>query len=160
MLTISIGKKALLFSLPNSLGEIVSLEQFLGRWVVLYFYPKDNTPGCTIESIDFSCLQKDFEKLNAVVLGISPDSLKSHCNFVEKQHLTIILLSDPEKKILKKYGVWGKKKFMGREYDGVLRTTVLVDPMGRVACVWENVSVKGHAAIVLQKLKQLFFLLD
>ncbi len=155
MVLTTVGKKAFVFSLPNQDGEVVSLDSFLGQWVVLYFYPKDNTPGCTIEAIDFSKLQTEFEQVNAVIFGVSPDSPKSHCSFREKQKLSLMLLSDEKKVVLKKYGVWGKKKFMGREYEGVLRTTILIDPKGKVAFVWENVSVKGHAAVVLKKLKDL-----
>ncbi len=155
MVLISVGKKALNFSLPNQDGEVVSLDSFLGKWLVLYFYPKDNTPGCTVEGIDFSRLQDNFELVNAVILGVSPDSVKSHCSFIGKRKLTIPLLSDEKKVVLEKYGVWGKKRFMGREYVGVLRTTILIDPKGKVVFIWENVKVKGHAAAILEKLKEL-----
>ncbi len=149
------GKKAEDFSLPDQDGEEVKLSDFKGKWVVLYFYPKDNTPGCTIEAIDFTKSLKSLQSLGAVVLGVSPDSTKSHCNFIEKQKLRITLLSDEEKKVLKKYKVWGKKKFMGREYMGVMRSTFLIDPKGKIAYIWENVNVKGHADEVKQKLKEL-----
>ncbi len=155
MVLVSVGKKALNFSLPNQDGKLVSLDSFLGKWLVLYFYPKDDTPGCTVEGIDFTHLLPLFRKAGAEVVGVSPDSGKSHCKFQAKHKLTIMLLSDVEKKTLKEYGVWGKKKFMGREYEGVLRTTVLVDPKGKVAFLWENVSVKGHAAAILEKLNEL-----
>ena len=147
------GQKAPLFSLPNQDNQSTSLSNFKGKWVILYFYPKDNTPGCTIEALDFTKYNKEFEKNNAVILGVSPDSSKSHCNFIEKQTLNIQLLSDETHSVLEKYGVWGKKKFMGREYMGVLRTTVLIDPAGKIAHIWENVSVKGHAEDVLKELK-------
>lgn len=155
MVLTMVGEKAVVFSLPNPDGEIVSLDNFLGRWLVLYFYPKDDTPGCTIEGIDFTHLLSQFRKVGAEVVGISPDSGKSHCKFQAKHKLKVMLLSDVEKTILKEYGVWGKKKFMGREYEGVLRTTILIDPKGKVAFLWETVSVKGHAAAVLEKLKEL-----
>ena len=146
------GRPAPDFSLPEMNGKEVSLGNFKGRWVVLYFYPKDDTPGCTIEAIDFSALQKQFSKEGAVILGISPDPTKSHCSFTQKHDLSIILLSDPEKEVLQKYNAWGKKKFMGREYMGVLRTTLLIDPKGTIRQVWENVKVKGHAQEVLDLL--------
>ena len=151
-LIMKLGLIAPTFSLPDMNDKEVSLQDFKGKWVVLYFYPKDDTPGCTIEAIDFSGLQKEFAKVGAVILGISPDSEKSHCRFIEKHSLNIILLSDPGKKVLQQYKVWGKKKFMGREYMGVLRTTFLIDPKGKIQQVWENVSVKGHAQEVLDTL--------
>ena len=122
------GTKAPDFRLKDQDGKEVSLKDFQGRWLILYFYPKDNTPGCTIEAIDFSKMRSDFKKEGAEIAGVSPDSGKSHCSFIEKQDLTITLLSDVSKKTLQAYGVWKKKKFMGREYMGVLRTTVLIDP--------------------------------
>ncbi len=155
MVLTTVGKKAFVFSLPDQDGETVSLDDFSRRWVVLYFYPKDDTPGCTIEGIDFTHLLPRFRKAGAEVVGVSPDSGKSHCKFQAKHKLKVMLLSDVEKKILKEYGVWGKKKFMGREYEGVLRATILIDPEGKVAFLWEKVSVKGHAAAVLEKLKEL-----
>ncbi len=131
----------------------VSLSDFKGKWVVLYFYPKDNTPGCTIEAIDFSSLKKDFEKFNAVVLGVSPDSVESHCKFIEKKELTIDLLSDSEKEVAKAYGVWDKKKFMGKEYMGIIRSTFLIKD-GKIIKAWSPVKVKGHAEAVLEEIKK------
>jgi thioredoxin-dependent peroxiredoxin len=151
----NIGQTAPEFTIPNQNGEDVSLSDFKGKWVILYFYPKDNTPGCTIEAIDFTALKGEFEKLNAVLLGVSKDSPKSHCNFIEKQNLTIILLSDEEKEVQKKYESWGPKKFMGREFMGTLRSTVLIDPEGKIAYHWQNVKAKGHAQVVLEKLQEL-----
>jgi len=148
-------QKAPSFILLNQEGKKVNLTDFKRKWVVLYFYPKDNTPGCTIEAIDFSKLKTEFEKHNVVVLGVSPDSAKSHCSFIEKKDLTIMLLSDEEKKAAALYGVWGKKKFMGREFMGVIRSTFLIDPAGKIAHVWSPVSVKGHAEEVLGMVKGL-----
>ncbi len=150
-----LGTAAPHFSLTDSGEKVVSLSEFKGKWVILYFYPKDDTPGCTIEAIDFSGLQKEFAKAGAVILGVSPDSAKSHCRFTEKHNLNIILLSDPEKEVLQKYKVWGKKKFMGREYLGVVRTTFLIDTQGKIRQIWENVKVKNHAQEVLDALKSI-----
>ncbi len=149
------GKKAAAFSVENQDGETVSLASFKGKWLVLYFYPRDNTPGCTIEAIDFTALKKEFEKLGAVVVGVSGDSVKSHCSFIEKKDLQIELLSDPTKEMMKAYGVWGLKKFMGKEYMGVIRSTFLIDSSGVIKKVWSPVKVKGHAAAVLEVLKEM-----
>jgi len=138
------------FSLLNSAGKETRLSDFRGRWVVLYFYPKDNTSGCTREAIDFSALLPEFTKTNAVVVGISPDSTASHERFIAKQSLTIELLSDPEKTALGTYGVWQKKKLYGREFPGVVRTTLLIDPDGIIRQRWDKVKVAGHAEEVLE----------
>ncbi len=136
------------FCLRDQAENEVCLKDFLGKWVVLYFYPKDNTPGCTIEAKDFSADFKDFENLDAVVIGVSADSCDSHKRFAEKHNLKLRLLSDPDKQVLKAYGAWGKKKFMGREFDGIIRSTYLIDPKGNIVKHWPKVSVKGHAAEV------------
>lgn len=149
-----IGKKAPAFTLPNQDGEKISLSDFKGKWVVLYFYPRDNTPGCTIEAIDFTKKLLEFKKRNAVVLGCSPDSTESHCKFIDKRKLKLTLLSDPEHKMMDKYGVWGKKKFLGKEFMGVIRSTFLIDPSGKVSQVWSPVKVKNHAETVLSLLKE------
>ncbi|MFQ5433015.1 MAG: thioredoxin-dependent thiol peroxidase [Nitrospinota bacterium] len=133
----------------------VKLKDYKGQWVVLYFYPKDNTSGCTIEAQDFTKQLKTFEKLNAQILGVSPDSPKSHCKFIESKKLKVRLISDGDHKVLEKYGVWQLKKNYGREYLGVARTTVLVDPQGKIAYVWEKVKVKGHVDDVKARLKEL-----
>jgi len=148
------GAKAPDFCLKSAEGEDVCLSQFQGKWVVLYFYPKDNTSGCTLEAVDFTRHKKDFDALGTEVMGISPDSQKSHCNFRDKNNLTITLLSDPEHKIIEKYGVWALKKMYGREYYGVQRSTYIVDPQGKIAHAWEKVKVKGHVEEVLQTLKE------
>ncbi|MFH1836184.1 MAG: thioredoxin-dependent thiol peroxidase [Methanobacteriota archaeon] len=139
------GVKALDFCLKDAEGKNVCLKDYRGRWVVLYFYPKDLTPGCTLEALDFSVLKKDFEKKNAVILGVSKDSCESHQKFIDKKKLTIRLLSDPDSEVQKSYGVWRLKKFMGKEFTGTVRTTVLIDPTGKIMKVWGNVKVKGHA---------------
>lgn len=149
-----LGSVAPEFSLVDHNSISHTLAEVKGKWLVLYFYPKDNTPGCTVEGIDFSRLREEFEKQGAVVWGVSPDSAKSHCSFMNKQNLTITLLSDESKSMLEKYQVWAKKKFMGKEYMGVLRTTFLIDSAGKIARIWRDVAVKGHAAEVLETLKK------
>ncbi len=144
------GELASAFTLKNSQSKPVSLADFAGRWVVLYFYPRDNTSGCTREAKEFSKLLEQFEKQKAFAIGISPDSEESHKKFIERQGLTVELLSDPEKVVCNLYGVWQKKKMAGREYMGVVRTTFLVDPSGKIVRVWEKVRVNGHAEEVLQ----------
>lgn len=150
-----VGDKAFEFCLPDAEGKEVCLRDFRGRWVVLYFYPKDNTPGCTTEALEFTQLLDEFEKLNAVVVGVSKDSVESHRRFVQKHGLRVILLSDTERKVIEAYGVWQLKKRYGRESYGVVRSTFLIDPEGRIAHVWRNVRAKGHAAKVLERLKEL-----
>jgi len=147
-------KKAPTFSLPNQDGKTVSLMDFKGKWLVLYFYPRDNTPGCTIEAIDFTKQLSGFKKLNAEVVGISADSPESHCKFIEKKNLKITLLSDPEKEMIKKYKVWRPKKFLGREFLGIVRTTILIDPKGNIVHTWDKVRVKGHVDEVLKTLQE------
>jgi len=139
------GKKAPDFTLPNEKNESVALKDLKGSWVVLYFYPKDNTPGCTTEAKEFSHLVKDFDKKNVRVLGISPDSSESHLRFISKHNLTVTLLSDEDKSVCDRYGVWQKKKNYGKEYMGVVRTTFLIDPNGLVSKRWLNVKAAGHA---------------
>lgn len=129
-------------------GKNVCLKDYRGRWVVLYFYPKDLTPGCTLEALDFSTLKKDFEKKNAVILGVSKDSCESHQKFIDKKKLTIRLLSDPDSMIQKKFGVWRLKKFMCKEFTGTIRTTFLINPTGKIKKIWEKVKVRGHASEV------------
>jgi peroxiredoxin Q/BCP len=153
--SLSIGVKAPAFNLPDQNGEKVRLSGFSGRWVVLYFYPKDNTSGCTAEACDFTNGIGDFERLDCVVFGVSPDTVKSHRNFSDKHSLKVTLLSDPEHEMLEKYGVWQVKKMYGKEYYGVERTTFLIDPKGKIAHVWRKVKVKGHVDEVRKKLSEL-----
>lgn len=122
---------------------------------MLYFYPRDNTPGCTVEAREFTELLPEFEKLGAAVIGVSKDSLESHRRFAEKHGLKVTLLSDPEHRVIEAYGAWAKKKMRGREYWGTVRTTYLIDPEGRVAKVWRRVRARGHAAKVLEELRRL-----
>ena len=132
-----------------------SLKDSLGKYVVIYFYPKDDTPGCTIETNDFNKLLSKFKKLNCDIFGISKDNLKSHDKFRDKYKIKFDLLADEELGVLKKYKVWGKKKFMGREFMGVLRTTFLIDKKGKIIKIWDNVKVKDHAKDVLETIKNL-----
>jgi peroxiredoxin Q/BCP len=150
-----VGEKVADFCLPNQDEEEICFRDIKGRWIVLYFYPKDNTPGCTTEACDFTSALPDFEGLNAIVLGVSPDSPKKHRNFIEKKELGITLLSDEEKELCKTFGVWQLKKNYGREYMGVVRSTFLIDPDGKIAAKWEKVRVKGHVEEVKSKLSEL-----
>jgi len=149
------GDAAPTFCLPDQDGKEVCSEELSGRWVVLYFYPKDNTSGCTQEAKDFTGSLKDFMDLGAEVLGVSPDSAASHRKFREKHDLEVALLSDPEHRVLEAYGAWGTKKMYGKEYQGVLRSTVIIDPQGKIARIWKKVRVKGHVETVLETLRSL-----
>ncbi|MFC3164240.1 peroxiredoxin [Ciceribacter thiooxidans] len=137
------------FELPRDGGGTVSLKGFAGHPVVLYFYPKDNTTGCTAEAIDFTALAPEFEKKGAVVIGMSADPVKSHDKFITKYGLTVILASDEEAKVMTEYGVWKEKSMYGRSFMGVVRTTFLIGPDGRIIRIWDKVKVKGHAQEVL-----------
>jgi peroxiredoxin Q/BCP len=143
------GKSAPDFTLPTDGGGKVKLSEFKGRKVVLYFYPKDDTSGCTLEAVTFTTLAPEFAKAGTVVIGVSPDSVKSHDKFKLKHELGVILAADEDRKAIEAYGVWGEKSMYGRKYMGVLRTTFLIGPDRRIAEVWENVKVKGHAEAVL-----------
>ncbi len=143
------GDKAPKFALPDADGATVSLAEFKGKKLVLYFYPKADTPGCTTEAIDFSRLAKAFAKTSTSVLGISADPVGKLDRFRKKHDLTVRLLSDEQHAMLEAYGVWGEKKLYGRTFMGVKRTTVLLGPDGRIAKVWQSVKVPGHAEEVL-----------
>jgi len=143
------------FELPDSDGTIVSLSALKGQPVVVYFYPKDNTPGCTTEALEFTALQDEFAAADTVVLGISPDTVRSHCNFRDKHGLTVRLLSDRDKTAALAFGVWIEKSMYGRKYMGIERTTFLIDREGRIARVWRKVRVMNHAAEVLAAARQL-----
>lgn len=148
--TLEIGRLAPDFTLPANHGQSVSLSDFRGKFVVLYFYPRDNTPGCTQEAVDFRDAIQEFDARNAVVLGVSPDSLKSHEKFIAKHELPFLLLSDEDHQVAARYGVWQLKKMAGRTYYGIVRSTFVIDPQGRLIREWRNVKVKGHVQDVLQ----------
>jgi len=153
--SLTVGNKAPAFSLPNQDGKTVKLSDFKGRWVVLYFYPKDNTPGCTTEACDFTSGIKDFEDLDAVVLGCSADSVESHQKFIAKYKLKVTLLSDAEHDVMKAYGAWGEKNLYGKTVVGIIRSTVIIDPEGKVAYVYPKVRSAGHAEAVREQLAAL-----
>ena len=142
---IEVGKKAPAFALKDQDGETRRLSDYAGQWVVLYFYPKDDTPGCTIQACEFTAGIRQFTKLEAVVLGCSGDSEESHRKFIAKHKLKITLLSDPSHAAMEKYGAWGEKNMYGKKTIGVIRSTVLIDPAGKVVRHWKKVQAKGHA---------------
>ena len=143
------------FTLPSTNKKSFDLKKIDKNYIIIYFYPKNDTPGCTIEANDFNKLLPQFKKLNCEIFGISKDNLKSHDKFKEKYKLKFDLLSDEELTVLKKFKVWGKKKFMGREFMGIFRTTFLIDKKGKILKIWENVKVKDHAKEVLETLKEI-----
>jgi peroxiredoxin Q/BCP len=149
------GQNAPAFTLPNQDDKKIALRDLNGMWVVVYFYPKDDTPGCTTEACDFTAGLKGFEKLNARVIGISPDSPESHKKFIAKHSLKVTLLADPDRKALAKYGAWGTKKLYGKEHVGVIRSTFIIDPKGKIGYAWYGVKATGHAEKVAAKLKEL-----
>lgn len=146
------GDKAPDFSLPDSAGNKISLKQFKGKKVILYFYPKDNTSGCTKEACDFNESLPDIESKNAIVIGVSPDSVDSHKKFAEKYNLRFYLLSDESKEVLQKYGVWKEKSMYGKKYFGVERTTFIIDENGKIEKIYPKVKVPGHVKQVLQEI--------
>ncbi|MBN2389067.1 MAG: thioredoxin-dependent thiol peroxidase [Anaerolineales bacterium] len=154
-MSIPAGVSAPAFTLPDESGTDRRLADFRGRPVILYFYPKDDTPGCTTEACNFRDDYSAYVNADVIILGISPDSVKSHAQFKEKHGLPFLLLSDADHKVADAYGVWGPKKFMGREYEGVLRTTFLIDAQGRIARVFENVKPAEHSTQVLAALQTL-----
>ena len=155
MTTLSAGASAPDFTLPGDNGTTVSLASLAGKPVVLFFYPKDDTSGCTAESIAFSALKPQFDVLGVTVIGLSPDSAKSHDKFKAKHGLSVALAADEEKVALQAYGVWVEKSMYGKKYMGVERTTVLIDASGKIARVWNKVKVPGHAEEVLAAAKGL-----
>ena len=144
-----VGDKAPAFSLPDQTGEQITLKSLKGRQVVLYFYPKDDTPGCTKEACSFRDAWAQFRKRKVAVLGVSVDAEKSHKKFAEKFSLPFTLVADPEKKIVRDYGVWGQKSMYGRKYMGTHRVTYLIDEKGKIAAVWPKVKPEGHAEEIL-----------
>jgi peroxiredoxin Q/BCP len=151
------GKMAPTFCLPDAEGASICLETFKGKWVVLYFYPRDNTPGCTIEAMQFNAALEKFADLGAQVIGVSADSPESHQKFAEKHNLSIQLLSDAEHTVLKAYDAWKPKTMFGKEFLGTRRNTFLIDPEGKITAIWRKVSPKGHAdevkAVLIEKKK-------
>ena len=149
---LEIGDKIPKFFLNLSNNTVINSKDLVGKTFVIYFYPKDNTPGCTNEAKDFSCLFKDFEKLNVEIIGVSKDSIKTHQNFIEKHKLKIKLGSDLEGKVIEKFGVWVEKKMYGRIYMGIERSSFLISDKGRIENIWRKVKVKGHAKEVYDRI--------
>ena len=152
---LKIGNKAPEFCIPNQDEVEICLRDLKGKWIVLYFYPKDNTPGCTTQACDFTQAEPIFDNLDAVILGVSPDSPKKHQNFITKKELDITLLSDEDKTVCELYGVWQQKKTFGKEYMGVVRSTFLINPQGDISNIWSKVKVKDHAKVVEEELIKL-----
>jgi peroxiredoxin Q/BCP len=152
---LEIGTDAKEFCIPNSDDVEICLKEFSGIWKILYFYPKDNTPGCTTEACDFTNEFEEFQKLGATVIGVSPDSPEKHRKFIEKHNLGITLLSDENKEVLKSYEAWGMKKNFGKEYEGVIRSTYIISPDNKISHSWKNVRVKEHVEIVKKRLQKL-----
>lgn len=149
------GETAPDFTLPDQGGEEHTLSDYQGKWVLLYFYPKDDTPGCTKEACGIRDHFAAYKRAKITVFGVSPDSVKSHAKFVEKYELPFTLLADADKEVVQAYGVWGKKKFMGKEYMGVSRVSFLIDPKGKIAKVYPKVKPEEHAEEVLADRKAL-----
>lgn len=143
------------FCLPNQDDVEICLRDLKGKWIVLYFYPKDNTSGCTTEACDFSDAAPDFSSINAIIIGVSADSTAKHRDFIDKKDLSITLLSDESTSMLQAYGIWSLKKNYGKEYMGIVRSTLIINPEGVVKAIWKNVKVKEHARIVKEKLEEL-----
>ncbi len=152
--TPEVGQVAPAVVLPDETGKVHDLAEQRGRWTVLYFYPKDDTPGCNTEACQFRDLHTELASIDADVWGVSKDSAASHRRFREKFELPFTLLSDPDREVIERYGAWGEKTAMGRTYMGIIRSTFLIDPDGRVARVWPKVKADGHAAEVLQALAE------
>ena len=148
------NSKAPNFKLPSSNNKDFELNKSLKKYLVIYFYPRDNTPGCTNEAKDFSKLYKEFKKLNSEIIGISKDNIESHNKFISKFKIPFQLLSDEKIIALKKYGAWGEKSMYGKKFMGIRRTTVLINPKGKIIKIWNNVKVTDHAKEVLNCLKE------
>ena len=143
------------FKLDSTDGSVIELNKIKKKNIILYFYPKDDTPGCTLESKDFSKLNSIINKKNTVVYGISKDSIESHLKFKKKYKLKFDLLSDEKMSVIKKYGVWGMKSFLGKKYKGVIRSTFLINSKGKIHKIWSNVRVKDHAKSVFEEIKNI-----
>jgi peroxiredoxin Q/BCP len=153
--SLEVGQKAPAFTLPNQDDKPTKLSDFKGSWLVLYFYPNDDTPGCTTEACDFTSGLKDFEKLDATVVGCSPNTTESHRKFIAKYKLKVRLLSDPGHEMMQSYGAWGEKVLYGKKSIGVIRSTLIVAPDGKIAHRWARVKAAGHADAVRERLKDL-----
>jgi peroxiredoxin Q/BCP len=151
---IKINSKAPIFKLLSSSNQNFEIGKNLSKYLVIYFYPRDNTPGCTNEAKDFTKLYKEFKKLNCEIIGVSKDSIESHKKFINKFKIPFQLLSDEKMIALKKYGAWGEKSMYGKKFMGIKRTTVLINPKGKIIKIWNNVKVKDHAKEVLNFLKE------
>lgn len=150
---LEIGQTAPSFCALNQDDIEICSRDLSGKWIVLYFYPKDLTPGCTNQACDFTTAEPEFDDLEAIILGVSPDDTAKHRKFIEKKDLTITLLSDIEKKMCEDYGVWQLKKFMGKEYMGVVRTTFIINPQGNIAALWDKVSVRKKKTVKGEKIE-------
>ena len=148
------NSKAPIFNLPSSNDQNFEINKNLNQYLVIYFYPRDNTPGCTSEAKDFSKLYKEFKKLDCEIVGVSKDNIESHKKFIDKYKIPFQLLSDEKMVVLKKYGVWGEKSMYGKKFMGIKRTTVLINPKGKILKIWNNVKVTDHAKEVLNFLKE------
>ncbi|HIC43394.1 MAG TPA: thioredoxin-dependent thiol peroxidase [Sulfurimonas sp.] len=152
---LEVGNKAPEFCLPNQDDVEICSRDLKGKWIVLYFYPRDNTPGCTTEACEFTQAEPEFDNLDAIIIGVSADTTKKHRNFIEKHSLGITLLADVSTEMMQEFGVWKMKKNYGKEYMGIVRTTLIIDPKGMIAEVWNNVRVKEHVAKVQTRLAEL-----
>lgn len=152
---LGIAQKAPEFCLPNQDDVEICSRDLKGKWIVLYFYPRDNTPGCTTEACEFTEAAPDFSDLDAIILGVSADSTKKHRNFIEKKELGITLLSDESTEMMQEYGVWQLKKNYGKEYMGIVRTTLIINPEGIIKAIFEKVRVKEHVVKVQETLQEL-----
>ena len=154
-MTLSVGDQAPQFTLPGNADSTISLSDYAGRNVVLYFYPKDDTPGCTTEAKDFTSMAADFDAANTVVIGMSKDTPAKHDKFITKHDLSVLLASDEDGEVLENYGVWVEKNMYGRKYMGIQRATFLIGTDGTIKNIWPKVKVKGHAEDVLEQAKAL-----
>ena len=150
---LEIGQEAPSFCAKNQDDIEICSRDLAGKWIVLYFYPKDLTPGCTTQACDFTEQEAQFDDLDAIILGVSPDDTEKHRKFIEKKELTITLLSDEDKKLCEDYKVWQLKKFMGKEYMGVVRTTFIINPEGKIAAIWEKVNVRKKKTVKGEKIE-------
>ncbi|WP_321311786.1 thioredoxin-dependent thiol peroxidase [Halarcobacter sp.] len=150
---LEVGQSAPEFCALNQDDIEICSRDLLGKWIVLYFYPKDMTPGCINEACDFTAAEPEFDKLDAIILGVSPDDTKKHRNFIEKKELSITLLADVDKKMCEAYQVWQLKKFMGKEFMGVVRTTFIINPEGKIAAIWDKVSVRKKKTVKGEKIE-------